>query len=101
MRITSEHVLAFAFWRLPPSIRRLAPKLREPDIHALINAHAGLKLDTVLHNALHLVKLRRKNGDNDKDALALSSWDLHNIPRRYFMFKRWQLRLNRARKVAV
>lgn len=96
MKITADHVRAFGYWRTPARLRALAPKMGKPDIDALVNAHAGLKLDTVQHNALHLVRMRLKNGDDCLGALGLSNWDNANIPRRSYLFARWQRKLWRS-----
>jgi hypothetical protein len=100
MKITQSH---YTFWmeKRTPTPTWAAPfetKRAKVSIHALINAQVEARMDTVVHNALQLVQLRRKNGDTPEAALEPSSWDKHNIPRRYFMFRRWQAKLRRSRR---
>lgn len=93
MILKTEHVQAFAYWRLSPSMRARC-KWQPPSIHHLINLHAGERIDTISHNALHLAALRRRNGS---PPFELSKWDLVNIPRRWFMFRRWARRLEESK----
>lgn len=106
MKVTAEHVAAFGYWRTPASLRARAPNLQPPNIHRLINQHAGIKPHGVGVNALSLLRLKLSNRKResayrrpDLDAvLEPSHWDAHNNPQRFFAFRRWQANYRRARK---
>ena len=88
MKLTQAHGEAFGYWKTGPTLRKLA-KMKEPNIHRLINYHAGIKPDTT--NTLVLVAMRRKNGDTlVRQLFELTEWDRHNMPKRYFAYRRWQ-----------
>ena len=94
MRITTEHVRAFGYWRTPPRLRAMCPKLPAPNVHGLINAHAGVRPDA--SNALYLVRLRRSNGEPILKQLASTPWDMDNAPKRYYTLARWRRALVRS-----
>jgi hypothetical protein len=92
VRLTQEHGYAFGYWRTPTMIR-VACKLRRPDIDVLVNAHAGLRLSSENHNALHLLRMRLRNGQSPLQALQPSCWDAVHAKGRDAMFRRWRNKL--------
>jgi hypothetical protein len=92
--LTPEHVLAFAYWRLSPGMRARMGKRIPPSIDHLVNAHAGIKFSNELHNTLHLVRMRMRNGDSASKALIADRWCMNNTPKRAAMLIRWRSRLH-------
>lgn len=91
LNITRAHALALGYWRLSPTLRA---KLPAPNIHELVNDHAGVKMiNRGALNALALVQLRRKNGDDARAALLPSNWDRANNVARFHAMSRWRRRL--------
>ncbi len=95
MRLTYEHGAAFGYFKTPPKMRELC-KLRAPNLHRLINQHAGIKDSEIGVNALHLLSLRLRNGTPIREALTPSKWDAVNIPKRWHAFNRWKRAYDKA-----
>lgn len=97
MILRPEHGRAFGYFRTPELLRKLC-KIPAPNIHILINLHAGIKDKEIGVNALHLLSMRLKNGDSAELALRPSKWDAYNIPARFFAFRRWHANLLLSRQ---
>lgn len=100
MKITTAHIQAFGYWRTPPSLLALVPKMQRPNIDFLVNLHERkyTARDTHEHNAIVLVQLRRRNGATALEATKPSEWDkAQSVKYRYFALRRWHARLLKAR----
>lgn len=106
MRISPEHGRAWGYWHTPEVLRKAA-RMHAPDIHQLVNLHAGPPSRETGADALGLVRLKRKNALADRsrpcnmaEVLTPSQWCRENAPKRYCQMRRWLRRLLRQREWA-
>lgn len=98
MILTPVHALFYAYHRTPLVIRERCRMRESVSVHEVVNAHAGIKNSEIGVNALHLVRMRRKNGDNPVRALMAGEWDKANCPVRYWKLTRWTRNLVKSRR---
>ena len=110
MLVTNSHLMWWRSKREPAWVSKIQSKVKPsaPSIHDLINFQAGYphvpgarKVDTELHNTMHLIKLRSRREDN----VLVNVQDLmaspHSSERRVVWCSRFLRKIRRARREAT